>query len=67
MAALSPVTRLCRLMDDLNLNMDDLDEASIFTGEDEVFAWQRLVSRLGELQSEEYWEMCHKFWKAPKA
>eukprot|EP00730_Choanoeca_flexa_P001225 TRINITY_DN10538_c0_g1_i4.p1 TRINITY_DN10538_c0_g1~~TRINITY_DN10538_c0_g1_i4.p1 ORF type:complete len:449 (+),score=87.81 TRINITY_DN10538_c0_g1_i4:114-1460(+) len=50
------------LMDDLNLDMSALDNASIFTGEDEIFAWQRLVSRLGEMQSKEYWEMCQKFW-----
>jgi protein AFG1 len=50
-------------MDDLNLNMSALEDKNIFTGEDEVFAWQRLVSRLGEMQSMEYWEMCHKYWK----
>lgn len=28
---------------------------SIFTGEEEVFAFQRTVSRLTEMQTEEYW------------
>lgn len=50
------------MMDDLKLDMTAVDKTNIFTGEDEVFAWQRLVSRLGEMQSVEYWEMCHKFW-----
>ena len=49
-------------MDDLNLDMEDAQGASIFTGEDEKFAWQRVVSRLSEMQTTEYWEMCGKFW-----
>jgi hypothetical protein len=37
------------LMDDLNLSTQDLS-SSIFTGEEELFAFQRAVSRLVEMQ-----------------
>ena len=30
-------------------------EASIFTGQEEIFAFERTVSRLTEMQGEEYW------------
>ncbi len=30
-------------------------EASIFTGEDEIFSFERAVSRLMEMQGKEYW------------
>lgn len=43
-------------MDDLNLTIKAATATSIFTGEDEAFAWSRLVSRLNEMQSEQYWE-----------
>lgn len=42
-------------MDDLKLDNAQADTTSIFTGEDEQFAWSRLVSRLNEMQTEEYW------------
>ena len=45
-----------RLMDDLKLTSKAAANTSIFTGEDEAFAWSRLVSRLNEMQSEQYWE-----------
>ena len=32
-----------------------LTEASIFTGEEELFAFDRTVSRLAEMQTAEYW------------
>ena len=35
-------------------------EASIFTGEEEIFAFERTVSRLREMQGEEYWSMDRK-------
>eukprot|EP00127_Corallochytrium_limacisporum_P005933 Clim_evm10s215 gene=Clim_evmTU10s215 len=44
------------LMDDLKLNEENASKASIFTGEDEVFAFQRCVSRLVEMQTEKYWK-----------
>ena len=33
----------------------DNEKASLFTGEEELFAFQRVVSRLVEMQTEEYW------------
>lgn len=44
------------LMDDLGIQADsDKSRASIFTGEEELFAFSRTVSRLTEMQTEEYW------------
>ncbi|XP_043204892.1 putative ATPase N2B [Amphibalanus amphitrite] len=43
------------LMDDLKLTNDSLTEASIFTGEEELFAFERTVSRLAEMQTADYW------------
>lgn len=42
----------------LNLPLQDSAEgrASIFTGEEEVFAAQRVVSRLTEMHTESYWQ-----------
>ncbi|CAH1800215.1 unnamed protein product [Owenia fusiformis] len=45
-----------KLMDDLGINQnDELAKSSIFTGEEEIFAFQRTISRLTEMQTEEYW------------
>lgn len=41
-------------VDDLGLN--HVEELSIFSGAEEIFAFQRTVSRLTEMQTEEYWE-----------
>ncbi|KAM6960760.1 AFG1-like ATPase [Aplochiton taeniatus] len=41
------------LMDDLGLKRDSA--LAIFSGEEEVFAFQRTLSRLTEMQTEEYW------------
>lgn len=43
------------LIDDLGLKRDAANSLSIFTGEEEVFAFQRTVSRLTEMQTEDYW------------
>ncbi|XP_074548295.1 AFG1 like ATPase a isoform X1 [Halichoeres trimaculatus] len=43
------------LMDDLGLKREEASALSIFSGEEEQFAFQRTVSRLTEMQSEEYW------------
>ncbi|XP_052087704.1 AFG1-like ATPase isoform X1 [Mytilus californianus] len=44
------------LMDDLGIQeQSDLSQASIFTGEEELFAFDRTISRLTEMQTEEYW------------
>ncbi|CAH1959611.1 unnamed protein product [Acanthoscelides obtectus] len=42
------------LMDDLKIGDQDLS-ANIFTGDEEIFAFDRTVSRLTEMQSEDYW------------
>lgn len=42
------------LMDDLKMGETDLT-ANIFSGEEEIFAFDRTLSRLTEMQSEEYW------------
>ncbi|XP_046979253.1 putative ATPase N2B [Schistocerca americana] len=45
------------LMDDLNIQVGSENaSANIFTGEEEVFAFERTVSRLSEMQTREYWE-----------
>ncbi|KAF3188589.1 hypothetical protein TWF788_000338 [Orbilia oligospora] len=46
---LSPAMRM--LMDDLGMNMDTLKESSIFTGDEEKFAFARALSRLNEMAS----------------
>ena len=38
-----------------------LQNTSIFTGEDEVFASKRSISRLLQMQTEEYWNNCTEF------
>lgn len=44
------------LMDDLGIQANsDSSSASIFTGEEELFAFERTVSRLTEMQTEAYW------------
>lgn len=42
------------LMDDLKMGEKDL-KANIFSGEEEIFAFDRTLSRLREMQSEDYW------------
>ncbi|XP_075970507.1 putative ATPase N2B [Anticarsia gemmatalis] len=45
------------LMDDLKITKDSEDaKAAIFTGEEEMFAVDRCLSRIMEMQTEEYWE-----------
>lgn len=49
------------LMDDLKITKDSKDASSnIFTGEEELFAFERTVSRLAEMQSAEYWSLWEK-------
>ncbi|KAG9347606.1 hypothetical protein JZ751_005177 [Albula glossodonta] len=43
------------LMDDLGLGKDAWKRFSIFTAEEEIFAFQRTVSRLTEMQTAKYW------------
>lgn len=44
------------LMDDLGMNMDTLKNSSIFTGDEEKFAFARALSRLSEMGSKEWVE-----------
>lgn len=45
------------LMDDLGIKMNSEEaKTSIFTGEEELFAFDRTVSRLSEMQTKEYWD-----------
>uniref|UniRef100_A0A1A9WJ01 ATPase N2B n=1 Tax=Glossina brevipalpis TaxID=37001 RepID=A0A1A9WJ01_9MUSC len=45
------------LMDDLKISLGSTDAgANVFTGEEELFAFDRTVSRLYEMQKKEYWE-----------
>ncbi|XP_018419243.1 PREDICTED: lactation elevated protein 1 [Nanorana parkeri] len=43
------------LLDDLELSQEASAGLSVFTGEEEVFALQRTLSRLTEMQTEQYW------------
>jgi len=46
-----------KLMDDLGISSkSEGGKASIFTGEEELFAFQRTLSRLSEMQTQEYWD-----------
>jgi protein AFG1 len=44
------------LMDDLGMNMSSLKDSSIFTGDEEAFAFARALSRLHEMGSQEWVE-----------
>ncbi|XP_039384401.1 AFG1-like ATPase isoform X3 [Mauremys reevesii] len=44
------------LMDDLGLSQDSAGGLSMFTGEEEIFAFHRTISRLTEMQTEQYWK-----------
>ncbi|XP_075058983.1 AFG1-like ATPase [Mixophyes fleayi] len=43
------------LLDDLELSQDSSGGLSMFTGEEELFAFHRTVSRLTEMQTDQYW------------
>ncbi|KAL2098867.1 hypothetical protein ACEWY4_005347 [Coilia grayii] len=43
------------VLDELGIKQDAASSLAIFSGEEEVFAFQRTVSRLTEMQTEEYW------------
>uniref|UniRef100_A0A5F8H8P1 AFG1 like ATPase n=1 Tax=Monodelphis domestica TaxID=13616 RepID=A0A5F8H8P1_MONDO len=43
------------LMDDLGLSQGSAESLSMFTGEEEIFAFHRTISRLTEMQTEQYW------------
>uniref|UniRef100_UPI00358FDF8F AFG1-like ATPase isoform X2 n=1 Tax=Myxine glutinosa TaxID=7769 RepID=UPI00358FDF8F len=43
------------LMDDLGISEESAAGVALFSGEEEVFAFQRAASRLVEMQTEKYW------------
>lgn len=45
------------LMDDLKMDMKTAGDSSIFSGQEEVFAFARLVSRLSEMRTKPYAEL----------
>lgn len=53
-----------RRTDDNDMNLVNfLQEhaaANVFTGDEEIFAFQRAVSRLNEMQGSEYWQQWNK-------
>ncbi|KAF0023599.1 hypothetical protein F2P81_024229 [Scophthalmus maximus] len=44
-----------QLLDDLGLSGEAADRLTLFTAEEEIFAFRRTVSRLVEMQTESYW------------
>ncbi|POS84368.1 hypothetical protein EPUL_003896 [Erysiphe pulchra] len=42
------------MMDDLGMNMEDVKKSSIFSGDEEKFAFSRALSRLSEMGSQEW-------------
>ncbi|XP_038655144.1 lactation elevated protein 1 homolog B isoform X3 [Scyliorhinus canicula] len=42
-------------IDDLELDNTTVEEISIFSGSEEIFAFQRTISRLTEMQTKQYW------------
>uniref|UniRef100_A0A3P9NDI0 AFG1 like ATPase b n=1 Tax=Poecilia reticulata TaxID=8081 RepID=A0A3P9NDI0_POERE len=44
-----------QLLDDLGLSDEAAERLTLFTAEEEIFAFQRTVSRLREMQTEAYW------------
>ncbi|XP_030576957.1 lactation elevated protein 1 homolog B [Archocentrus centrarchus] len=44
-----------QLLDDLGLSGEAAEQLTLFTAEEEIFAFQRTVSRLMEMQTEAYW------------
>ncbi|XP_077018682.1 AFG1-like ATPase isoform X1 [Tamandua tetradactyla] len=53
------------LMDDLGLSQDSVEGLAMFTGEEEIFAFQRTISRLTEMQTEQYWNEGDRSKKQP--
>ncbi|GFO23808.1 lactation elevated protein 1 [Plakobranchus ocellatus] len=55
------------LMDDLGINAkSELASSSIFTGEEELFAFERVISRLTEMQTKGYWDLDQTHMKQRK-
>ena len=47
----------CLVLLTLDPDLQDETQASIFTGEEELFAFERTVSRLKEMQGQKYWDL----------
>lgn len=45
-----------QLLDDLALSGEAAERLTLFTAEEEIFAFQRTVSRIMEMQTEKYWK-----------
>lgn len=60
----SQVETLDSIQNTLSTSKGDtpIENTSIFTGEDEVFASQRTLSRLLQMQTQEYWSACKERW-----
>ncbi|RZF35898.1 hypothetical protein LSTR_LSTR014844 [Laodelphax striatellus] len=49
------------LLDDLNINTgEENSQANVFTGDEELFAFDRTISRLSEMQTKDYWDQWDK-------
>ncbi|XP_022900557.1 putative ATPase N2B [Onthophagus taurus] len=49
------------LMDDLNIVKGDANlSANVFSGDEEIFAFDRTLSRLSEMQTKEYWDAAER-------
>lgn len=48
------------VLDDLNIDVKEGKKLSFITGEDEIFACDRTVSRIIEMQTDQYWESVRK-------
>ncbi|MCO5586515.1 hypothetical protein L7F22_040455 [Adiantum nelumboides] len=57
--------QLRALMDDLGLTMDQMGGLPLATGEEEIFAFARVLSRLSEMSSKQYAELAGGQHEAP--
>ena len=52
-----PSEHIRALMDDLKLTLDDIGASSIFRGDEELFAFARVLSRLSEMRTQHYHQL----------
>ncbi len=53
------VASFCSVMDDLGLAADDVKASSLFSGQEELFAFARCVSRLVQMGTKEWTASAH--------